>query len=826
MLMRPRAQALFAIVASLLLVSVAPGAAASSGGELVVGSEHTDFGTDSEASPQKLTNLTIEGTGDSATVSLSESNTFSDSFENELADSGTPDNWELTTSSGSEEVNTTYATDGSKAYRIKEPGDGGGGHRTRPSEQPYGSAISENISVSIKQSNTIGSPAQSLLNLKEGGNFIFRVGIRDGDLQYYDGSWNTLATGFGDAWVDITVNPDPSAGSFTVSWNSTSGSGSVSGLTGETAMANGFTTTQLSTYQATTFHDEFQIGGGDLSSAMYVGAQHNVTDPQQAAINITKLSNVSVNVTVRTDGGTVLNRTMITSTGNHTVALSSTSSSHLETVLEVNVTGVNPKFRLAEESILFPNHLPGGNNLTPVNGSEVKSSDVRFSIDVSDPEFGKAQGDSVTAKLYIDGEFADSKTVSSNTTVNITHTVGEGGNHSYYWKLTDSYGSSTKTANMSFKSPATLAIYNESTPSELVNNVTVELKMYVGESESPKVYEMNTSDGTIDMSGIPANESFIVVAEAEGYYSRRIFVTSLYEQQKVFLLPSNETVSDTIFAIEDYSGAFPPEDSVLLVQRALNGSYRTVLGDFFGATGQFPAQLANNERHRLVLLNVETGERRKLGTYTPISSSQQEVVVTPSGIIDVRSPAPIAQVRPQLDRLPALDASKLRFNLDNRSKSVSGLMVEVVVNNTTLLNQTYSSGGEITEELSLGGYAGENATVRIWWEDSNGSHLVTTQRYRIVETMDNDSSLLESLAQLASLPPPENQGDFTSFLAIFVTVMAIAGISTQLPIGGDAAGLAGLLLLTGFGVIGWVGYGLVFVSGVGVITFGALRRGL
>ena len=38
--------------------------------------------------------------------------------------------------------------------------------------------------------------------------------------------------------------------------------------------------------------------------------------------------------------------------------------------------------------------------------------------------------------------------------------------------------------------------------------------------------------------------------------------------------------------------------------------------------------------------------------------------------------------------------------------------------------------------------------------------------------------------------------------------------------------LAGVLTLTGFAVIGWVGYDVVFVAGAAVVAFAALRRGL
>jgi len=476
--------------------------------------------------------------------------------------------------------------------------------------------------------------------------------------------------------------------------------------------------------------------------------------------------------------------------------------------------------------VLFTNHAPNASNFTPADGAGLTTEGVDFEVDVTDPEFGTAQGDQVEATLMVDNESVGSTTTTTNGTVSVTHTISEGGSHTYHWVLEDSYGGQTITDRQTISIPSELRIYNESAPGDLVDNASVELKIYVDGTDTPSVYERKVSDGVVNMTGLPADEPFVVVAEADGYYSRRIFVPSLYESQSVYLLPESETVADTIFTLEDYSGQYPPEDSVLLVQRALNGSYETVFGDFFGATGQFPAQLAYNERHRLVLLNVETGDRRRLGSYTPLTSTQQEVVVTPTGIVEVEPIGVTAQVSPQVRRLPALNDTELQFELNNRSVDVEKWNVSVTAGNETLLNRTYTSAGEFSETIQIENHGGEKATVRIWWSNQSGTNLIVEETFVIEETVDTDASLLAVLGDLEMLSDPGDRTDFTAFLSIVITVLVVSGVTTQMPVNGLVGGLTGVFMLTGFAVIGWVGYGLVFVSGVGVVSFAALKRGL
>jgi len=147
--------------------------------------------------------------------------------------------------------------------------------------------------------------------------------------------------------------------------------------------------------------------------------------------------------------------------------------------------------------------------------------------------------------------------------------------------------------------PDTLFIRNETNHSQLIDNVgTVDVRFF-GDSE---VYTRDTDDGTVNMSGLPVGQSFIVTAsppDGTNYTDRTVFVTNIYEQQSVYLL--NTSINPTItgrFVLDDPTGQFG-SDSVLYIEKPINVSgtvqYQTIHADEFGAEG-VTATLQESER--------------------------------------------------------------------------------------------------------------------------------------------------------------------------------------------------------------------------------------
>jgi hypothetical protein len=196
----------------------------------------------------------------------------------------------------------------------------------------------------------------------------------------------------------------------------------------------------------------FSTDAESPESARYLHT-HSVTNSKEAAINLLEVSDVSVDATIRTDGGTVLNQTTLTTAGNHTLSLSETSSEQLEVILEIDVIGSDPRFVMDDESILFDPRASNvdGSNADPQGDEAVNDDQINLSVPISDPDFGTAQGDSVTVDIVLDSSVVATKTITSNQTVSTTVSGLADGNHTWHVETADSYGETTSSAAWTFE---------------------------------------------------------------------------------------------------------------------------------------------------------------------------------------------------------------------------------------------------------------------------------------------------------------------------------------------------------------------------------------
>ncbi|MFY4814532.1 hypothetical protein ACOJIV_17815 [Haloarcula sp. AONF1] len=185
--------------------------------------------------------------------------------------------------------------------------------------------------------------------------------------------------------------------------------------------------------------------------------------------------------------------------------------------------------------------------------------------------------------------------------------------------------------------PSTLFVFKESQPSDLISG-NAELRIRFFTEGSEKVIEKTVTDGTADLSEIPSDQRFVVTVKSDNtdYAYRRIVVDSLSEQQDVYLLNTANTTSvDVEFKLTDYTGAYPGSETTLYIEKPITKDYdndggdetryRTILGDNFGSTGQFPATLAQQERYRLRLVNGPN--QRVLGSYTAARSEVERITI-------------------------------------------------------------------------------------------------------------------------------------------------------------------------------------------------------
>ena len=271
---------------------------------------------------------------------------------------------------------------------------------------------------------------------------------------------------------------------------------------------------------------------------------------------------------------------------------------------------------------------PALSGATPSGGSSVSDSSLQLNINVSDPDFGATQGDSVTVEFYdaSDDRSLGTDTVTANDTASATFDQAEGGPNSWYAVATDAYGNSVTSDTFSFNAPDELRIYSETEPDQLISDDTsLRVRFFVEGQET--VIERETNSGIVDLEGLPVDQRFIVTVrdDQSNFTYRRIVIDSLVETQDAYLLNESEPNSQILFQLDDPTGEFPPEQTTLYVEKPITKDfnddgtdttrYEVMAGDTFGASAQFPIVLQDDSRYRL-RVEAEDGSSRILGAYS------------------------------------------------------------------------------------------------------------------------------------------------------------------------------------------------------------------
>jgi hypothetical protein len=277
----------------------------------------------------------------------------------------------------------------------------------------------------------------------------------------------------------------------------------------------------------------------------------------------------------------------------------------------------NDNVEIREESIQFFTSTPEIGSATPSSGDAVSESPVELSINVSDADFGTVQGDSVDVTFYdaSDDSQIGTDTLSGNGTATANWGTLEGGSNSWYAVASDSYGNQVTSQTFTFNAPSTLRLLNESNPDQLVTTDSdVEVTFFSGD----QVITRTTSDGTVDLSGLPADETFTVQVEASGYVTRQAVINGIVEQQNIYLLPESVQSVATRFTIDDPTGQFASSNTRIAVKKPItrNGSteYEIVVSDIAGEGG-YATILQQDQRYLLEVTNTENGNTRSLGPY-------------------------------------------------------------------------------------------------------------------------------------------------------------------------------------------------------------------
>jgi len=466
---------------------------------------------------------------------------------------------------------------------------------------------------------------------------------------------------------------------------------------------------------------------------------------------------------------------------------------------------------------------------TPSGGTTVSETPVELSINVSDSDFGTVQGDSVTVEFF-DGEDNQlgTDTISSNGTAISEYTNPTGGENQWYVQASDSYGNTVTSETFTFNAPSEVEVRAEQT-GELLTDADVTLEFYQQSSNPDNIEQIPVTDGTADMTGLPAGESFVAVADAEGYADRRIFIDSLLETQTIYLLNQSADTVDVSFELEDFSGQFRQADTILVVERNINGTWTPIQGDFFGATGRFEATLLEDTRHRMRLVDIDTGEERRIGTITPQTSGVQTVTVEADGSVTVAEPLEQIFAQPAVSSVPAGEQTDFAVDIQEGDATITDYTIEVSVMNesTERVLTTRTGSGTATEEfnLNLANESGKTlvATVDYQTESSNGTVILSK---RIRQNYPGADGLLGGLTNIGNvLADGDGASGASMFAALFISLLVTAGVA-RVSTSVESIGIGALGSVTAFGIIGWIPMSALFAA---TVTFAAtivLRRGI
>ncbi len=421
---------------------------------------------------------------------------------------------------------------------------------------------------------------------------------------------------------DYLVLADNSSGDFSYSytddstWPETSAYGDIENSVAQTySGSSSSSTSEAFVFESVRFKKEAAEEG------TYLSANHSVDEAEQFSVNITALSNATVTLSAEYWTGSdwqTANSTTVSNTGNHTTAVPTVSSSTWRVRAAYSKSSAYPEFEIADEAILFTNHDPAVENssATPSGGSPLQDKNVDLSINVSDSEFGTVQGDNVSVTFYdaSDDSSIGTDTLTSNGTATVEWTDTVGGTNNWYAIARDDYGGQVQSETFSFSAPGTLYIRNETNTSELVGSPVDTTVRFFG---SDKIYSRSSSDGTVNLSGLPVDEDFIVEVDPNSdYHGRTVYIQSLYEQQTVYLLSKNEENVESRFTLEDPTGQYD-SSTVVFIEKPINQSdsvtYRTIHADKFGTEG-VTAELHKGARYRIRIRSA-TGTTQDIGPY-------------------------------------------------------------------------------------------------------------------------------------------------------------------------------------------------------------------
>lgn len=319
-------------------------------------------------------------------------------------------------------------------------------------------------------------------------------------------------------------------------------------------------------------------------------------------------------------------------------------------------------------------------------------------------------------------------------------------------------------------------------------NITVEVEFF---GDDGFVEQRTTTDGVIDMTGLPADERFSVSVDAgDKYVARQIIIPSLLNQQTAYLLPQSTDI-DTVeprFTLEDPSNQFDEQASEIVLERPIdrgNGTeFVAVAGDRIGING-YDVILERDQRYRVTVTDPDSGAQRTLGEFTPTQSEPVTLTVADVEFDSVATVDGLEWTARYLENENALNEIEFIFRDSFETQSLQYTIYERGNKTNVLATGSASGNVTVTETIPAGQ---EDRVWTVEWEATRGSGE-TLSATRPVST--------------DSLPvgPPSLPGRWQT-IAAMLGLFGVAGLfgAANPGIGGIAVASTGGL----FWLIGWL----------------------
>ena len=340
--------------------------------------------------------------------------------------------------------------------------------------------------------------------------------------------------------------------------------------------------------------------------------------------------------------------------------------------------------------------------------------------------------------------------------------------------------------------------------------INVEVQFF---GDDGAVATRNTTDGRIDMTGLPIDERFSVSVDAgDQYVDRQILIPSLLDQETAYLLnqtDSLETVSPRI-QLEDPSNQFSPEQSEIIFKRPIetgNGTeFVAVAGDRVGLNG-FDTTLERGQRYRVEVTDPDSGATRELGEFTATVTEQVTFSVEDVEFDSVSDVEGIEWTARYITNENSADQIEFIFRDAQPTDTLSYSIYERGnENNNTLVNATTNGNTTVTEPVPPDS---QNTVWRVEWETTrdsgqtlSASRQVSTSRLPVGPGLDSRWQTVISIIGLFAVAGlfgavnpgiggvavaatggmlffigwlPDSTGGLMVLLALFIAVLAFAG---------------------------------------------------